>query len=134
MGRGTGIHGKLRPSTLLRASNAERLIFGFLEHLRETRFGVPKITSFVTPPISKVLENQAVSPTACSKNARIRAGWVKFPKSAIANLRRTRRGYGATRAARPLASSAVPIAERVLSICQRARQAQCAILYACSYH
>jgi len=26
------------------------LILGFLEHVRETRFGVPKITSFVTPP------------------------------------------------------------------------------------
>jgi hypothetical protein len=47
--------------------------FGFLDHLRETRFSVPKITSFVTRPFSALLENEAVLPTARSKNARIRA-------------------------------------------------------------
>ena len=56
-------------------------IFGLLEHLRETRFTVPKITSFVTPPFVKSLKNQADLPTESSNNARIRASWVKFQKS-----------------------------------------------------
>jgi hypothetical protein len=59
-------------------------IFGFLEHLRETRFTVPKITSSVTRPFAKHLENLADLRAACSKNARIRAAWPhgqKFQKS-----------------------------------------------------
>jgi hypothetical protein len=54
---------------------------GFLEHTLQTRFPVPKITSFVTPPFPAGLENQADSPTRRSKNTRIRASWPKFQKS-----------------------------------------------------
>jgi hypothetical protein len=60
---------------------AARRIFGFLEHARETRFRVRKITFIVTPRFAAGLKNQAISPMACSKNARIRASWVKFQKS-----------------------------------------------------
>ena len=56
-------------------------IFGSFEHLRETRFTVPQITFIVTPGCVSALENRAVLPTACSKNARIRASWAKFQKS-----------------------------------------------------
>jgi hypothetical protein len=55
--------------------------FGVLEHRRETRFGVPKITFIVISPFSKRLKNQADSHAPCSKNARIRASWAKFQKS-----------------------------------------------------
>jgi hypothetical protein len=71
-------------STLQNRSNIDKLPranFGLLEHLRETRFGVPKITFIVTPPFTKCLKNQADLRVQCSKNARIRASWVKFQKS-----------------------------------------------------
>jgi hypothetical protein len=58
--------------------------FGLLEHVRETRFHVPKITFIVTPPFSAGRKNQAELKTRCSKNARIRASgisWAKFQKS-----------------------------------------------------
>jgi len=41
--------------------------------VRETRFGVPKITSFVTPPVMNRLENELDLPSGRSKNGRIRA-------------------------------------------------------------
>jgi len=48
-------------------------IIGFLEQVRETRFGVPKITSIVTPPVMNRLENELDLPSGRCKNGRIRA-------------------------------------------------------------
>jgi len=48
--------------------------FGFLEHLRETRFTVPKITLFGTLASGKSLQFQACRTIARAKIARIRAG------------------------------------------------------------
>jgi hypothetical protein len=53
---------------------------GFLEHVRATRFHVPKITFIVTPSVAEGLENQAELKTKCSKNARIRATGISREK------------------------------------------------------
>jgi hypothetical protein len=71
----------LAPPTRFSPLASAASIFGLLEHLRETRFTVPQITSLVTPPFSKRLENQAESRAPSSKNARIHVAWVKFQKS-----------------------------------------------------
>jgi hypothetical protein len=70
LARRVSIRADFAPSSLFAATAMD---FGLLEHLEKTRFPVPKITSFVSPPILAGLENQVELQTTRSKNTRIRA-------------------------------------------------------------
>jgi len=63
--------GEALPQVVLGADR--RRNFGFLEHLCETRFGVPKITLFGNAQLTGALQNKLVWRDWCSKNRRIRA-------------------------------------------------------------
>ncbi len=76
-------------STLQNRSSIEELShgnFGFLEHPRETRFRVPKITFFVTHRWQLVLQNKAISATPvfqkCS-NSRLMGKVPKITPAAV---------------------------------------------------